>query len=889
MFRLRAFGGLTLERDGAPYSGPATQRRRLALLAVLAAAPDTGTSRDRVADYIWPDADPNRGRHSLDDALSALRREIGTQALFLAGAGLRLNSEVLTSDVADYSTALRLGDAERAVSLYSGPFLDGFYLPRAGEFERWVEAERSRRAATHARALEGLATAAAERGDNATAVRWWKARVDADPLDTPATLRLLMALVTAGNPAEALRLARVHETLVREELDIAPGQEWEATVQRLRHDLARAPIPVIGIGIGTPAAPVPSITVNSTMSDRTGQSDQSNRSRPIAAELEPPAEPSAEPQPEGSLPEVSKTAALPQWSHARVSRRAIAGAGAIVLACVLAGLIWQRRSYGTERSPHGEIVAQRVLVVPFENATGDSALAPLGRMAADWVAEGLAQVNNVKVTADLATHIRVGDAGLRAAAMENDAGTVVSGTYYYDGDSVRLQARVTDVATWTLLRTVAPVTASRATPTVLLEPLRQRVMAVLAVIHDQRFAAFGAGAPPPSYEAYEQYLAGTALFEQGDWLGALPYYARAAALDSSYVQPLLATADGYMNLSRFASADTIVRLLERRRQALTPADRGSLDRLRGSLDGDRMAELAGARATATAAPGAQLPQFLHAATALRAGLPHEALVAAAPIASSFGRVRTDWTGSIYWSTVTTAHHLMHDYAAERVATRTGRAYHPDSPDLRAYELRALAALGRLDTLRRGLAELEAMPPTSGATPLPELLIFVAQELDAHGYPNDARSALRQAVIADRARSAAARQLPTARYELARVLYLLGEYNAAAPLFAKLAIEQPGDPRYIGYQGLVAVHRGRHSEAERVAERLRTLRRPYDRGQTAYARARLAAALGDQTAAITLIRQALSEGMAYGTSLHVDPDLAPLRGDSAFQAFLRPRG
>jgi len=73
MFRLRTLGGLTLERDGAPYSGPATQRRRLALLALLAAA-DSAVSRDRLMAHLWPEADPERARHSLDDALSALRR-----------------------------------------------------------------------------------------------------------------------------------------------------------------------------------------------------------------------------------------------------------------------------------------------------------------------------------------------------------------------------------------------------------------------------------------------------------------------------------------------------------------------------------------------------------------------------------------------------------------------------------------------------------------------------------------------------------------------------------------------------------------------------------------------------------------------------------------------
>ncbi len=238
MFRLRAYGGLTLERDGAPYAGPATQRRRLAVLAMIAAS-DTGVSRERLTNYLWPDADPARGRHSLDDALSGLRRELQSDELFIGVATLRVNAEALGSDMADQAAALAAGEAERAAVLYAGPFLDGFYVPGAADFEHWVETERSQRARVHASVLEALATGAAERRDAASATRWWQARVALDPLDTPATLGLLGALTTAGNPAEALRLARVHEALVREELDASPGPEWTAAVEGLRAELAR--------------------------------------------------------------------------------------------------------------------------------------------------------------------------------------------------------------------------------------------------------------------------------------------------------------------------------------------------------------------------------------------------------------------------------------------------------------------------------------------------------------------------------------------------------------------------------------------------------------------------------------------------------------------------
>jgi tetratricopeptide (TPR) repeat protein len=414
-------------------------------------------------------------------------------------------------------------------------------------------------------------------------------------------------------------------------------------------------------------------------------------------------------------------------------------------------------------------------------------------------------------------------------------------------------------------------------------------MAALAVAHDPRFAGWEMGAPPPTYEAHEQFLAGIDRFERGDWAAAIPYFARAAALDTTYAQPLLVIAEAYNNLGRPADADSVIRRLERRREALDPEDRATLDRVRSGLDGDLVGALAAARAVVAAAPGAPVARYLHASMALRAGRPREALAAAAPLASTWGRVRTPWSSGVYWGVVTGAHHTLGAHEAELAAARAARAHHPDVATIRAYELRALAALGRLDAVRRELAELEAMPATPGAASVPALLVVVAQELAAHGHPEDARAALRRAIDAARARPAAQRETPATRYELARAHYLDGDYDAAAPLLAALAAERPDDPRYVGHLGLVAARRGQRAEAERAAGRLGALRRPYDRGQTTYARAQLAAALGDGPAALTLLRQALNEGMPYGPALHADPELVPLRSDPGFRALLEPRG
>lgn len=64
MFRLQTFGGLALV-DGAG-AGVATQRRRLGLLALLAAAGERGLTRDKLLAYLWPESPPENARHSLD-------------------------------------------------------------------------------------------------------------------------------------------------------------------------------------------------------------------------------------------------------------------------------------------------------------------------------------------------------------------------------------------------------------------------------------------------------------------------------------------------------------------------------------------------------------------------------------------------------------------------------------------------------------------------------------------------------------------------------------------------------------------------------------------------------------------------------------------------------
>ena len=163
-FRLRTFAGLSLESTDAG-SVPHTGRRPLALLALLAASGPRGLSRDKVTALLWPERDTERGRNSLSQALSALRRDLGADDPTLGGSEIRLNPEVVTSDVEEFESSLAQGKAERAETIYEGPFLDGFFLTDAPEFERWVEQRRSLLHQKQRDALERLANDATRRED----------------------------------------------------------------------------------------------------------------------------------------------------------------------------------------------------------------------------------------------------------------------------------------------------------------------------------------------------------------------------------------------------------------------------------------------------------------------------------------------------------------------------------------------------------------------------------------------------------------------------------------------------------------------------------------------------------------------------------------------------
>ena len=230
--RLRTLGGLWIEGDAEQQ--PVVRPRRLALLAILAVAGARGAAREQVLAILWPESEPDKARHALSQTLYSLRHDLGGDFVIASATGLRIDPERMTSDFEALRGALAERDGRRVADLYTGAFLDGFYLAGAPEFERWVEEERRSLERAVSRALEEAARAASESGRHAEAAGLAERLVALDPLDGSYAARLVRALLAAGRRDEALAHGDAYVARVGRELDAPPDDAVVGALEEAR-------------------------------------------------------------------------------------------------------------------------------------------------------------------------------------------------------------------------------------------------------------------------------------------------------------------------------------------------------------------------------------------------------------------------------------------------------------------------------------------------------------------------------------------------------------------------------------------------------------------------------------------------------------------------------
>ena len=122
---------------------------------------------------------------------------------------------------------------------------------------------------------------------------------------------------------------------------------------------------------------------------------------------------------------------------------------------------------------------------------------------------------------------------------------------------------------------------------------------------------------------------------------------------------------------------------------------------------------------------------------------------------------------------------------------------------------------------------------------------------------------------------------------ADLLYEAGHWERAGQVYAALYARHPEDIAALGGVGASAARQGDPGEARRVDSMLAAWRGRFAFGRNSYARARIAAVLGDSSAAVTLLQQAFREGYPMVTvwdrSVHLDRDFEGIRNYPPFRS------
>ncbi|UCC72155.1 MAG: hypothetical protein JSV86_17580 [Gemmatimonadota bacterium] len=232
MIELKTLGRGAISRDGEELAGLTAQKQRFALLAHLAI--EGRVSRDSLLALFWPEREEEKARHSLSQALYALRRELGEECLRVEGDAVEAAGEACTVDARAMQEA---ADAERweiVTELYHGPFLDQFQLPGAPEFEKWQSTTRTRLARLARTAFRQVVDHQVAAGDLnaalATATRW----ATLEPSEDEAQHTYIALLARSGQRSAALKQYDAYRSRLATELEVEPLEETVALVERIR-------------------------------------------------------------------------------------------------------------------------------------------------------------------------------------------------------------------------------------------------------------------------------------------------------------------------------------------------------------------------------------------------------------------------------------------------------------------------------------------------------------------------------------------------------------------------------------------------------------------------------------------------------------------------------
>jgi DNA-binding SARP family transcriptional activator len=826
-FRLHLFGTATAANEaGATIAIP--HRHRVALLALLAASPARSLSRDKLTALLWPEQPPANARRLLSVAVHGIRKTFDEQVLLTVGDDLVFSNDSMWVDAIQFEAALAEHRFADACAIYTAPFLDGFFLNGALEFERWQDAARGRFAEFFREALAALALEATNRGTYSDAVKWLRRLANEDPFHTGNIIALMQAMERAGDSPNAMLVAQAHEVLLRRELQMEPSPAFRRVVSRFRSG---------------PAKDTTAGSSREEQRDAVAPAASSARALETTTVLAPRASASA------------------HWG----ARRWLL-TGAVV---AVAGAAAYRLTPSLDE--------RRIYVAPFLGA--DSSLASQALAAENAVTRVLARVDSVEVI-----HQPGGGASPRQWSRRLRAGTRVEGVVSQDGDSLWLEARIVASGSSRVVRSVRvsidPLHAG-------LDEVAGRVEGALAMVLDERLSSTATEEHrEPTAAALAAFRLGIDFFTRAEYARAAESF-ETASRDSQFTLARVWLAFTWYHGAQFARAFDLARAMDSTSAILPASDRFAFEWLRARSRGDVPGAYRAARDAARLAPASPWA-FAQAEEALALRRPREAVQILRRFDGERGWVR-GW--SRYRNVLGSALHLLGDFESELELVRSSRRVGTNIWASMIDETRPLAAQGRWREVELRIDEALALPDQPTMTP-GSIMRRAADELRAHGFEAQAKLAyLRtQRFYAPLALdSTAPLSVPSA---LGRALYAAGAFDSARTVFTRAYRRLPTMYALQANLGFVAAALGEREEARRVDSMLAvpdSSWNAFDAALRVFHRAQIAALLGERERALALLQRAAAMGVPVPLdSVHIAREFLSLRGHAAFDDLTRLR-
>ena len=540
-------------------------------------------------------------------------------------------------------------------------------------------------------------------------------------------------------------------------------------------------------------------------------------------------------------------------------------------------------------------ISTPVAVAPFSNETGLPELDAVGRMAGDWVAQGLQQLGTVPVlpwpaALEAAERGKSESGGFRTdlanyLSQELGAGSVITGSIYRIGDDVQLGAVVTDVAQGRIVSAPEPIQTSQDQIHEAIRLLRNRIMGSLAFSTDDRFIdGPELATAPPTFASYRDFDRGMERFLAQDYAEASDLFLAAWSKDTSFVVSRVYEARALFNQSRHEEADSTLDFVEARIGQLSEYAALEVEFLRATQAGDGPRALEVSAAAEAMGPNSRAA-WNHAAMAVQLNRPREALATLESINPDRGAMR-GWAQ--YWTQLAHASHLLGDYVAEEGYAREMWRRYPERRVATVLIARSIAAAGDVGRLQAALDEFRILPPLTywsyGAA-----VTTAGLELIHHGRPQVGRAYLDEAVEWLESELAVSPGDRGFRYFLSMAQYGLERWDEAAATLEGLARDYPERGNYQDFYALaVARVTGDREAAYAAADENDGV---HQRGDHLAYRARIESVLGNSERALALLSEALQRGVDDLAWFHARAhhDLEPLRSEPDFQRLMTPSG